>query len=377
MQTPKSILAGLAIGLLLASLSAGRADEVDDVVAAQMRARHIPGLSLAIIANGKVARAQGYGFADEARKTPVTTETLFQAGSISKPVTAVGVLRLVDQQKLALDDNVNNKLQSWKVPENKFTAKEKVTIRRLLSHGAGLTVHGFPGYNVKSKLPTIVQVLDGAKPANTEAVRVEILPGTKWQYSGGGYTVLQQLIVDATGKSFPAFMQDEVLSPIGMKSSTFEQPLPADKQRLAATGYLPSGKAVAGGWHVYPEMAAAGLWTTASDLARFAIAIQQAYDGDPQGVLAPATAREMLKQQMGDFGLGVAILGDEGQKTLIGDKRTLIFCHGGRDEGFDANLAATATTGKGAVILINKNDDDQMAGIGEIMKVITKKYNWP
>ena len=369
----------VSVALVCGGLAIGRADEVDDLVAEQLREKLIPGLSLAIVSDGKIVRSAGYGVVEKDTTEPVTTDTLFQAGSISKPVAAVGVLRLVERQLIDLDGDVNVTLRTWKVPENEYTAKEKVTVRRLLCHGAGLTVHGFPGYAVKGPIPTLVQVLDGVPPANTAAIRVDLVPGSEYRYSGGGYTDLQQLVLDVTGSTFPAYMKRTVLRPVGMDSSTYAQPLPGGKASRAAVGHLRDGTAVDGRWHVYPEMAAAGLWTTASDLARFAIALQEALAGKPKAVLSQATAREMLTRQMGEFGLGVALVGTEGdtvgEQIHLGKKRTLIFCHGGRDEGFDANLAATATTGKGAVVLINKNDDD--GAIEAIMKVIAKKYAWP
>src|SRR5206468_690196 len=149
---------------------------------------HIPGLSLAIIQDGKVIRVKGYGVAEQGGERPVTASTLFQAGSISKSVAAVGALRLVQEGKLALDEDVNAKLTTWKVPENAFTREKKATLRGILSHTAGLTVHGFPGYAVDGPVPSLVQVLNGEKPTNTAPIRVDILPGSKWRYSGGGYT---------------------------------------------------------------------------------------------------------------------------------------------------------------------------------------------
>src|SRR5919198_557288 len=183
-----------------------RLDSLDAFVKAQMTQRHIRGLSLAIIKNGKIAVARAYGVVDDSSKAPVTTSTLFQAGSISKPVSALGALRLVEAGTLSLDDDVNAKITSWKVPENRFTAAEKVTLRRLLSHSAGLTVHGFPGYDAAERMPTLVQVLEGAPPANTAPIRVDTTPGAIWRYSGGGFTVMQQMVIDATGQPFPQYM---------------------------------------------------------------------------------------------------------------------------------------------------------------------------
>jgi CubicO group peptidase (beta-lactamase class C family) len=205
---------------LMASAVSARADKLDDFIGAVMHKRHIPGLSLAVIEDGKIVKAKGYGVADIASDTPVTTTTLFQAGSISKPVAAFGALHLVEKAQLSLDGDVNTQLKAWKVPENEFTRTNKVTLRRILSHSAGLTVHGFPGYARDEAQPTLVKVLDGVKPANTAAIRVDMVPGSKLRYSGGGYTVMQQLVMDVTAQPFPKFMQESVLSPLGMTNST-------------------------------------------------------------------------------------------------------------------------------------------------------------
>src|SRR5262245_2270193 len=258
-----------------------------------MQKRKIPGLSLAIVQEGKIVKARAYGVTEAGGSQPVTPATLFQAGSISKPVTAFGALVLVQRGKLDLDADVNLKLKTWKVPASDVARGKKVTLRRLLSHSAGLTVHGFPGYAVGEPVPSVVQILDGAKPANTDPIRVDLEPGTKFRYSGGGYTVAQQLILDVTGKPFPQTMRDLVLGPLGMSQSTYEQPLPRDKAELTPTGHGGDRVRIDGRWHIYPEMAAAGLWTTPSDLARFAIGVQQAAAGKSK-VLGRGLARQML-----------------------------------------------------------------------------------
>ncbi len=336
------------------------------MVAAQIQEHEIPGLSLAIIQDGKIIKAQGYGFTDKSGKTPVTTSTLFQAGSVSKSVAALGALRLVEHNRLSLDADVNTKLQTWKVPENEFTKEKKVTLRGILSHSAGLTVHGFPGYAVGKPVPTLVQVLNGEAPANTSAIRADIIPGSKLRYSGGGYTVMQQMIIDVTGKPFPQFMQEAVLKPLGMTNSTYEQPLSEELAATTASGYYPKGKAVKGRWHIYPEMAAAGLWTTASDLARFAISIQHSLGGGSNSGISQSMTRQMLTSQKDNDGLGV---------FLSGDGRGLRFSHGGRDEGFDATMTAFAETGQGAVIMINANDDS--GSVSRIVEAIAREYHWP
>ena len=351
--------------VLGASPLAVQADELDDFIAARMHAYDITGLSLAIIENGRIVKAQGYGFTDKSGQTPVTPGTLFQAGSISKSVAAFAALRLVQEGQLFLDTNVNAQLHSWKLPENDFTKDEKVTLRRILSHTAGLTVHGFPGYATNAPVPLLVEVLDGIKPANTPAIRVDKVPGTSWRYSGGGYTVMQQLIIDVTGKPFPEFMSNTVLKPLGMTNSTYEQPLPPDMAVSSAAGYFSGDAPVAGRWHVYPEMAAAGLWTTPSDLARFAISVQEAFAGRSNPVLSQQTTRLMLTNQKDDDGLGV---------FLDGSGKTLRFSHDGRDAGFDALMIAYADIGNGAVIMMNANDGSGTAKA--IVNVIAKKYRW-
>lgn len=350
---------------LLVFVTQCRADDLDEFIRKQMQKRHVPGLSIAIIQDGKIIRAKGYGFIDKNGSAPVTPSTLFQAGSISKSVAAVGALHLTEEGKLSLDEDVNTKLKTWKVPENEFTKDQKVTLRGLLSHTTGLTVHGFPGYEVGTPLPTVVQILDGSSPANTPAVRVDFVPGTRWRYSGGGYTVMQQLMLDVTGQPFPQFMQTTVLGPLAMAESTYQQPLPADKAKATATGHLGERDLVKGRWHIYPEMAAAGLWTTPSDLARFAMGIQNALAGKPGAILSKQMTRQMLTDQKDKDGLGV---------FLEGKGNTMRFGHNGRDEGFDALMTAGAETGQGVVIMINANDNSRM--LGHIVDEVAKEYHW-
>lgn len=346
-------------------ISTSYADDLDDFIREQLRKRQVPGLSIAIIQDGKIIKAKGYGFIDKNGRVPVTPSTLFQAGSISKSVAAVGALKLVEAGKLSLDEDVNTKLQTWKVPENDFTKEKKVTLRGLLSHTTGLTVHGFPGYEVGKPIPTVVQILDGTPPANTPPVRVDFVPGTRWRYSGGGYTVMQQLMLDITGKSFPAYMQETVLGPLGMQESTYQQPLPTDKAKETATGYYGNREEVKGRWHIYPEMAAAGLWTTPSDLARFAISIQQSFAGKTGGVLSQTMTQHMLTDQKDNDGLGV---------FLEGKGHSMRFGHNGRDEGFDAAMTAGIETGQGVVIMINANDNSHM--VGRIINEVARVYHW-
>jgi CubicO group peptidase (beta-lactamase class C family) len=183
---------------------------------------------------------------------------MFQAGSISKPLTAMAALRLVEQRKLSLDVDVNKQLTSWKLPADPVAAGKPVTLRELLTHTAGITAHGFPGYASTELVPTLVQVLNGEKPANTPPIRSESAPGAGWKYSGGGYIIMQQTLIDLTKEPFPKLLHDTVLAPIGMTHSTYEQPLPKEFQDFVATPYRGDGKPVEGGAHTYPETLVSG-----------------------------------------------------------------------------------------------------------------------
>jgi CubicO group peptidase (beta-lactamase class C family) len=266
----------------------------------RMQFYKVPAVNVAFFDHGKIIWTRAYGLADMATKRPVTSKTLFQAASISKPVSALAALHLVQEGKLRLDENVNDKLRAWKVPDNQFTAQEKVTVRRILSHSAGITVHGFPGYASDEPIPTVVQILNGEKPANTDPIRVDVVPGTIWRYSGGGHVILQMLMSDVTDKAFPEIMDELVLRPAGLTHSTYEQPLPKNLWPLAAMPYRDNGEPVKGGWHTYPEMAPAGLWTTPSDLAQMAIEVQNEYVGKSDKILSQQMVREMLTRQKDD-----------------------------------------------------------------------------
>jgi CubicO group peptidase (beta-lactamase class C family) len=329
-----------------------------------MKLYNVPGLSIAVIDDYKMVWAKGYGVIETGSSSPVTPKTLFQAGSISKPVAATGALSLVEHGKLVLDENVNEKLKTWKVPENEFTKNEKVTLRRLMSHTAGLTVHGFPGYDTRDTLPTLVQIFNGEKPANTAPIRVDILPGTKEVYSGGGVTIEQQLMIDVTGKAFPALMRELVLDKIGMTDSSYEQPLPPARAAMTASGTYADGKVVHGRWHIYPEMAAAGLWTTPTDLSKLAIEIALSKHGKSNRVLSEKMTNEMLKPVLDEAGLGLFM-----DKNNPGQ-----FGHNGADEGFQAILTMNAESGKGVAIMANS---DNGIAVGDILlRSVAKEYGW-
>ena len=237
-----------------------------------------------------------------------------------------------------------------------------ITLRQLLSHTAGTTVHGFPGYLKSEKIPTVPELLSGKNPSNTSEVRVNMLPGTNFRYSGGGTTVAMLSIMDELGKPFPAIMRETLFDPMKLTYSTYEQPLPADKEAMASTAFPWKGNPIPGGYHVYPEMAAAGLWTNPSELAAFAVEVQQALDGKST-MFKKETIDEMLTPQKVMDGIGIGFfLESKGDSARFG--------HNGWDEGFVANFIAYRKGGKGAIIMVNSNEGYEIMDeiIGQSLK---------
>jgi len=326
----------------------------------RMEQLKVPAVSIVVMTDGKIEWARAYGYADKEAGVKATPDTLFQAGSISKPVAALAALKLVEDGALNLDADVNGKLKSWRLPDNEFTTAHKVTLRQILNHTAGLTVWGFPGYERSGKVPSVVDVLDGK--GNTEAIRVWKTPGGSWRYSGGGYTVMQLMLSDVTGRAFPDLMDALVLKPLGMNDSTYQQPLPESWQSRAASGYMSSGAKVPGSWHIYPEMAAAGLWTTASDLAKFLLEVQRSRAGKGR-ILSAKMTNAMLTPGMNNHGLGPVISPD--------GKR---FGHGGADAGFQADATAFLDGGTGVVIMTNSDNGGRLAQ--ELEFTLARIYGW-
>ena len=331
-----------------------------------MKMTHVPGVSVAVIQDFAIHWAKGYGVADAKSESPVTTDTMFQAASISKPVTALAFLRMVQDGKVGLDEDVNRYLKSWKVPVNEFTRDHPVTPRALLSHTSGTgDGWGVPDYEPSQPLPTLVQILDG------ETYRGRIFwerpPFTASKYSGGGYVIMQLLMMDVLGKPFDAIMRDSVLVPLGMSGSTFEQPLKAELESKAARAH-PGGRRADAPWRVEPAQSAAGLWTTPTDLARFVIEVQKSFRGDPGRVLPRALVREMLSP----VGLGSHAVGFTVEKRGEG----WYFMHSGGNTGFTCDLVAHFVKGYGVVVMTNSDGGNTGTVISEIEARVAAAYHW-
>jgi CubicO group peptidase (beta-lactamase class C family) len=331
---------------------------------------NVPGISIAVINNGELEGVLCKGVRRAQSDGPIRPETLFQAASISKPVTAVAALRLVEEGRLELDQDVNEVLQSWKVPENVLTFDEKVTLRRLLSHTAGMTVHGFNGYPIGEGIPTLLEILDSKSPANSEAIRVELVPGSRYGYSGGGYVVAKQLLADITSKNFQDLMVELVFAPLDMQNSSFLQPLPQEETSHAAEGHSLNGEPIIGGWYVYPELAAAGLWSTPSDLACFLIEVMKSMKGQSNLILSDTMIQKMLQAQGGDgtWGFGMGFL-------RAGEGNTFHILIGGSNQGYRSKMVAFPEIGQGAVVMANGEAGEELNN--EVLRGLAQAYEWP
>jgi CubicO group peptidase (beta-lactamase class C family) len=330
----------------------------------RMRAFGTPGLSIAVIEGGRLAWARGYGVTDSKTQRPVIAETIFQAASISKPLTALAALSLVQSGKLNLDQDVNQHLKSWQVPVNQLTHTHKVTLRLLLSHTAGVADIDFPAIGPNDPLPTLVQILNGTPPAKNKPIIIDAVPGSQYGYSRGGYDITQQLLMDVSAKPFEDFMQTAVLDPLGMIHSSFRQPLPASLLRLAATPHLAGGARILEGLRT-SEMAMAGLWSTPSDLAQYLVSIQRTLSGSNDGLIGRQLAKDMLTPQKGYHGLG---------PIISGEGETVRFGHDGFNEGFISSMVGYEKVGQGAVVMANSGFSFML--IKEVLDSIARAYKW-
>lgn len=327
----------------------------------------VPGVSIAVVKDFKIHWAKAYGIADVETGAEANTETLFQAASISKPVNAMAVLKAAQDGRFSIDDDINNILKSWELPESPFTKDQSVTPRMLASHTSGLgDGFGFPGYDPSDPRPTTIQILNSDEPSNVGPVLLARPPMTAFHYSGGGVTILQLALTDVIGRPYPEILQEYVLGPAGMTQSTFEQPLSPERDKNAARAHDGRGQAMGVKWHVYPELAAAGLWTTPTDLAKFAIEVQESLRGEANNVLSPTTIKEMLSPVgVGDYAVGFSVT-KEGQGWY--------FSHGGGNWGFRCLLVAHKVKGYGFAIMTNARNGGIITN--ELKQRIERAYGY-
>ena len=326
----------------------------------------VPGISITVIKDFKIAWSKQYGVMDSEIQNPVTDETIFNVGSLSKGVAALTVLRLVDEGKINLNQDVNEQLVSWKVPENEFTKQGTVTPLLLMNHSGGAMFSPGVAY-LADNFPTNLQILNGESPSQTKAVVIDKIPGTEFQYSNSGYAILQQLTVDVEGKSFPEITSERIFQPLEMNSTTFQQPLPEDLIKIASAGHMGNGLPLAAKRYFFPHMAAGGLWTTTTDYAKYIIELQKSYLGKSNKIISQELAKEMLSPHVSkQYGLGVFMREMYGEINYFG--------HLGDSRGFFAGFVSHLTDGYGAVVFTNGQNGANL--IREITNGIAKVYGW-
>lgn len=328
------------------------ADSVEQMVPRLMTQAQVPGVAVALVEDGAVVWSQGFGYEDREARTPMTGQSVFQVASISKSVTAWGVMSLVEHGKLALDTPVEQYLTRWHLPTaDSGKYRDEVTVRRLLSHTAGLSLHGYPGFDPDSgPLPSLEASLSG-ETNGVGDVHVAFRPGTKWDYSGGGFTLLQLLVEERSGLSFTDYMAQTVLQPLGMRSSSYAW-LPSLRAHTAAA-YDRLGRRIPN--YRFTALAAAGLYTTAEDLGRFVAAGMRGPHGEPagRGVLRPETVELMYtpaphsENPSGTYGLGQQL------DTLANGTRVVM--HGGSNRGWKLVWASIPSRREGLVVLTNSD----------------------
>ncbi|UTX50136.1 serine hydrolase [Chryseobacterium sp. MA9] len=312
---------------------------------------NVPGVAIAVIQNGKIVWTQCIGFADKESQKPVTTETIFNVGSVSKMVSAWGLMQLTEKGLVNLDDPVNEYLTRWKLPVSQYDVS-KVTLRRILSHTAGLSVHGYGGSEQGTKLLSLEESLSGKTKRNGESVRLISEPGTQWEYSGGGYTLAQLMLEERTKEKFSDYMKKNVFNPLGLNHTTYEWT--EEMMKNSATAYDASGKPIKN--RIFTEQAAAGLQTTVLDLAHFAELSLNYKQNELNKVLKPATVQLMEKPVLpfsdkGKSGLGYRFMNYEGLETVG---------HTGENEGWSAGLFMHLPTKSSIVILCNGSNGDRV-----------------
>ena len=334
-------------------------------LAERMAHYRVPGVSVAVIEHCRVVDARGFGSAAPGGNA-VTPRTLFQAGSITKTFTAIAALRLVQQGVLSLDRDVRQGLTSWRLPDSPLLTRRSVTLRGLLSHRAGINQEGGVGYAVGAPLPSLLDILEGRPPATNPPIRVVSPPGAAWQYSGGGYYIVQALMQDATGMAYPRLVERLVLRPLHIRDSRISQPLDPRLVPFAARAAGPDGSPLDAGWRVNPELAASGLWATPSDVARLTIAIARAARGDSHRFLGRVAARELMARGLGNWGLGVE-LGRPGGARRFG--------HTGHNTGYSSEYVMYPDSCQGAFVMTNADEGVPLAS--ELLRAIGDTYGWP
>ncbi|MEM6649487.1 MAG: serine hydrolase domain-containing protein [Pseudomonadota bacterium] len=329
---------------------------------------NVPGVSIALIQDGNVVWAKGYGTSEVGSDNPIDPDTVFSVGSLSKTAGAMVALKMVADKELDLDHDVNEYLTTWQLPESDFSKTSPATLRGLFAHTAGLSVSGFADYLPGEDLPTTIETLNGMGPAKNDPVEFIYTPGTHSSYSGGGTTVAELVMEDVSALSFPEVSDQKVFTPLRMTRTTFENPLPASHGNIAhAHDENGERTALPRGWHAFPERAASGLWTTPTDYATMLIALVDSYHGEEDAFLPQALAIDTLTEQgPSDHGIAPVMKGSGIERRLA---------HGGSNEAYKALYEVFLETQSGIVVFTNGANGWPLND--EIARATYDAFGWP
>ena len=325
----------------------------------QLEKYKVKGASIAVIDEGEIIWNEGFGLTNE--YDSVSTYTMFQAGSISKPIAALAALKLVSEGKIDLDTDINEYLSSWTLSGTSFDSIHKITLRKLLSHTAGINVSSFSGYQSSDSIPTLNEILNGE--ASNKKIELVAIPGVEWNYSGGGYAIIQKIIEDVTNEPYYDFLKREILNPLKMDHTRYL--FTSNDSTLSVSAGFVDGQILNDNFLIYYQPTAAGLWSTSQDLAKFCLGIQNIISGDRTDLISRDLADEMMKKNLNDWGLGF-------QLKYAGD--SLMFQHDGNTKGFTASLKAFVGKKKGVVVMTNADMEQNL--IPEIIRTVAFHYEW-
>jgi CubicO group peptidase (beta-lactamase class C family) len=322
------------------------------------------GVSVALINNFEVVWAKGFGVTETGTNDSVTTETLFQAASISKPVTALAIMKKVQEGKISLNENIDDRLTSWHIPKNNYTSSAVVTVKHLLSHTGGVDNSYILGYKETDRLPNTIECLNGTHPAQNDPVKIIATPGTQFSYSNAGYWILQALLEDLEKKEFERLMTDEILLPIGMSNSTFESVPSGIQFKSIAAGHLDNNKLIEGKYYRVRPQSSGGLWSTPTDLAKFLTLIQKSRNGEVNDIINKDYAILMTMPVKGSYGLGFT---NEVRGTGV-----RFFGHDGHNMGYICSMIGSLDKGFGVVIMTNS--ENGWKAVNKVKKLVGRKF---
>jgi CubicO group peptidase (beta-lactamase class C family) len=333
----------------------------------------IPGMSFAVVENFEVVYAHHVGLKETGTTNKLDSNTAFSTASIAKPVTATIAAMLAEKGKLDLDAPIAQYLKRWQVPSSDFTRNSPITTRQLLAHTAGMSQGGFADFHLGDDIPSPIESLNGKKlPRYDQPIRSLFTPDTDWQYSGGGYVIVQIALEDITGKPLQQLAQEMIFTPLNMQHTTMYQHGSDQFLTNVAKVHDASQQVIRDGIPICPQIAPSGLWSTPSDMAKFTIEYQQALAGQASSVISPWVAQQTTRlhtlKKVGGWSAGWMRFEAQGNIDW--------FSHGGSNTGTGGHVMASMQGGKGILVFMNATTEHRNPAIEALIKNIIDALDW-